>query len=72
MFEAAPVLAKLGQRPANEWKTFSGKGELSSQAFTPAIDNFYMTDPISRASPTMAECTEELLPYWNKNLEAAE
>ena len=22
------------------------------------IDNFYMTDPISRASETMAECTE--------------
>ncbi len=26
--------------------------------FVPAIANYYQTDPISRASPTMAECTE--------------
>jgi hypothetical protein len=23
----------------------------------PAVDNYYQTDPISRASPTMAACT---------------
>jgi NADH-quinone oxidoreductase subunit G len=27
----------------------------------PPIANFYMTDPISRASETMAQCTETFL-----------
>jgi NADH-quinone oxidoreductase subunit G len=30
--------------------------------FVPVIENYYRTDPISRASPTMAECTATLLP----------
>jgi NADH-quinone oxidoreductase subunit G len=72
MFETAPVLSKLGQCTSAEWKTFGGKGELSSKPFTPTIANFYMTDPISRASVTMAKCTAEILPYWSKMPEAAE
>ena len=72
MFEAAPVLSKIGQRPAAEWKAFGAKGEVSAQAFVPAVKNFYMTDPISRASVTMAKCTAEIMPYWAKKLEAAE
>jgi NADH-quinone oxidoreductase subunit G len=30
---------------------------LSDLAFTPVVANYYQTDPISRASPTMAQCT---------------
>jgi NADH-quinone oxidoreductase subunit G len=33
---------------------------LSDAPFTPIIANYYQTDPISRASPTMAECTESV------------
>ena len=33
----------------------SGTGYSST--FTPTIANYYQTDPISRASPTMDECT---------------
>ena len=69
MFEAAPVLAKIGQRPEAEWKSFGAVGELYGQAFMPVVENFYMTDPISRASVTMAKCTAELMPHW---AEAAE
>ena len=29
----------------------------SPAAFVGAVENFYMTDPISRASETMADCT---------------
>ena len=29
------------------------------RAFQLPIENYYMTDPISRASETMAKCTEE-------------
>ncbi len=64
MFEAVPVLANIGQRVTPEWKTFGVKGEVSGQAFMPTIENFYMTDPISRASVTMAKCTTELMPHW--------
>jgi len=30
---------------------------VTDRAFEPAVANYYQTDPISRASPTMAECT---------------
>lgn len=33
---------------------------LSDAPFGSAVANYYMTDPISRASPTMAACTEAL------------
>ena len=32
-------------------------GAPGDAPFTPFIANYYRTDPISRASPTMAECT---------------
>ena len=32
-------------------------GAMSDAAFVDAVANYYETDPISRASPTMAECT---------------
>ena len=34
--------------------------ELSDTPLEPAIENYYQTDPISRASPTMAACTATL------------
>ncbi len=34
-----------------------GGGEIAAAPFVPAIANYYMTDPISRASATMAACT---------------
>jgi NADH-quinone oxidoreductase subunit G len=36
--------------------------ELGADPFLPAVPNYYQTDPISRASPTMAECTHTLAP----------
>ncbi len=45
------------------WK--SGKGnanaKIAAQPFAYVVQNFYMTDPISRASKTMAECVTVLL-----------
>ncbi len=40
-----------------KWGTFGRAGDIGPAQFRPSIDNFYMTDPISRASQTMAECT---------------
>jgi NADH-quinone oxidoreductase subunit G len=35
---------------------------LSDAPFLPVVENYYQTDPISRASPTMAQCTETYTP----------
>ncbi|MBL6932745.1 MAG: NADH-quinone oxidoreductase subunit G [Rhodospirillales bacterium] len=43
------------------WGEFGVKGKLDSSAFVSPISNFHMTDPISRASETMAQCIEALL-----------
>ena len=42
---------------------------LTSTNLRPAIANYYQTDPISRASPTMALCTQTYAP---RMLQAAE
>ena len=62
MIEAVPHFAKIGQITKAEWKAFGKKGTPSPKAFMPVVVNFYMTDPISRSSPTMAKCTAEILP----------
>ncbi len=50
-----PVFAAEG--PAAAWGAFGAEGQPSSDPLESPIDNYYMTDPISRASQTMAECT---------------
>ena len=61
MIEASPVLGVIGQITKAEWKSFGELGEVTAKLFAPAIANFYMTNPISRASPTMAKCTAEIM-----------
>lgn len=39
----------------------SVKGKINAQPFEAGIRNFYMTDPISRASRTMAQCTDAMV-----------
>ncbi|MDA1089229.1 MAG: NADH-quinone oxidoreductase subunit NuoG [Proteobacteria bacterium] len=46
-----------GITPAT-WKPFGRNGETGTSALTSPINNFYMTDPISRASETMARCSD--------------
>jgi NADH-quinone oxidoreductase subunit G len=41
-----------------DWGDFGTAGPVDDAPFSARIENFYMTDPISRASATMAECTE--------------
>lgn len=53
-----PVFATLDEvRPAAWGAAFGSEGPVSDKALTTTIDNYYMTDPISRASKVMAECT---------------
>jgi NADH-quinone oxidoreductase subunit G len=47
-------------RPA-AWKPFGRDGKCDKLAFAPVVENFYMTDPVTRASKVMAKCTEAFL-----------
>ena len=56
-----PVFARIGILPrfgaADTAGPEAGTTPLLDTPLAPSIANYYMTDPISRASPTMAECT---------------
>ena len=56
-----PVFARIGFLPRFGSSDTTGPvGDpvaMGSAPFTSAVKNYYQTDPISRASPTMAECT---------------
>lgn len=43
-----------------KWDTFGRGGDLDSRPFQTPIANFYMTNPVCRASLTMARCVEAL------------
>lgn len=64
LFEAVPHLSNIDVVTAAKWKS-SGKDQktfrIRKDGFESVILNFYMTDPISRASQTMANCTREIL-----------
>ncbi len=56
--KVSPVFAAIGEVTAAPWgAAFGTDGTPSDRSLVSGIDNFYMTDPISRASKTMAECT---------------
>ncbi len=58
LFELSPRFQRLGAVEPAPWGEFGATGLVDSAPFASPIANFYMTDPISRASETMAECTE--------------
>ncbi len=57
MAELAPQLAVPGHIQPAPWQGFGRQGKLGSAAFALPIEDFYRTDPISRASSVMAECS---------------
>ncbi|MEQ8441842.1 MAG: NADH-quinone oxidoreductase subunit NuoG [Alphaproteobacteria bacterium] len=57
MRDEYPHLARIDDAEAASWGDFGAAGDMNDAAFATPIENFYMTDPISRASETMAECT---------------
>jgi NADH-quinone oxidoreductase subunit G len=57
MVAAAPALAHVdGIMPA-EWTAFGADGAVDVAPFVPVNFDFYLTNPICRASKTMAECS---------------
>jgi len=51
-----PQFARLDHQEAGAWGSFGRSGPLLGDAFASPVSEFYMTCPISRASPTMAAC----------------
>ncbi len=58
LVDASPSFMTIDGVSSATWKPFGTAGEVSDLPFTSPISNFYMTDPISRASETMAKCTD--------------
>ncbi len=65
MRDACPHFARLDDPEPAAWGEFGSVGSLESAPFASPIANFYMTDPISRASETMAKCTQEFVDSEN-------
>lgn len=61
LVEANPVFASIDRVVPAAWGAFGTAGAVTATPFTLPVENFYMTDPISRASITMAECTESFV-----------
>jgi NADH-quinone oxidoreductase subunit G len=60
IFADHPTFGRIGYVPetpaALDLTALGAKGELSDAPFRSAVSNFYLTNPIARASVTMAEC----------------
>ena len=61
MQEACPHFTLLDDPEKANWGEFGDVGAMDAEPFKSSIANFYMTDPISRASETMAKCTQEFV-----------
>jgi NADH-quinone oxidoreductase subunit G len=57
MGEIAPDLQELDRARRAEWGAFGAPGEMDAAPFACPIEDYYRTDPISRASETMAQCS---------------
>jgi NADH-quinone oxidoreductase subunit G len=66
MTVANPVFGAIDDIIRADWGTFGEAGALSGDDFNSEIENYYMTDPISRASETMARCVAEILQGANQ------
>jgi NADH-quinone oxidoreductase subunit G len=62
LVEVNSVFGAVDTIAESVWQDWQGSGDdLSNLKFESAIDNYYMTDPISRSSSTMAKCIDEIV-----------
>ena len=60
LIEANGLFAAVDRIQPAAWGDFGTAGAVDGAPFALPVRNYYMTDPISRASETMANCTAEL------------
>ena len=58
MWQAHPILGETDRVMRASWGAFGEPGPVDPTPFAYPIKDFYRTDPISRASRTMAQCSE--------------
>lgn len=63
MIKIAPVFASYDKIKSEKFQAMGSKGKLLAQPIRVREFNYYFTDPICRASKTMAQCVAEI---WNK------
>jgi NADH-quinone oxidoreductase subunit G len=56
LLQAYPSFAAINEAPQAAWGDFGKSGVIDDAPFIYPIRDFYRTDSISRASPTMAAC----------------
>ena len=66
MAQVAPPLGEIDAVSPATWGEFGSSGEMDAAPFESPVANFYMTDPISRASETMAACTDTFVKNGEK------
>jgi NADH-quinone oxidoreductase subunit G len=54
LVKAVPHLGNIDEVPENEWSALPA-GKLGDASFRPAVQDFYLSNPIARASQLMAE-----------------
>ncbi|MDF2368697.1 NADH-quinone oxidoreductase subunit NuoG [Sneathiella sp.] len=57
MVEVAPHFADIDQVTAADWTPFGTEGTIEDAPFANPITDYYLTNPISRSSRIMAECS---------------
>ena len=66
MIEDAPMLGRINQGPdhsnasAFDLSGVGAAGSMSDTPFESSVGNFYLTNPVARASKTMAECSANM------------
>lgn len=51
-----PLAAQMDEVPANTWTDFGTEGDITADGLMRAVENFYHTNPVARASQIMADC----------------
>ena len=68
LIEVNRVFAAVDQIEPAAWGAFGQEGKMEAAPFVSPVKTFYMTDPISRASLTMAQCAEAFAPSARKGV----
>ena len=58
MAEIAPSLGEIDVAAAGAWGEFGAAGEMAAEPFGSVVEDFYLTNPICRASTVMAELSQ--------------
>ncbi len=58
MAELAPHLERIDEIAPAPFEPFGHEGEMGGEPFAPTVADFYLTNPIARASVVMQQCSE--------------